>query len=97
MLAIIFMTGTGQALKDLPSGCRFQLDYMRPGKAKMRTKSFPIGAVDSKRVYLGLTGRDWRNPRQKPVYWRLRLIDPQGTVLADQAKYQNQNSHYRAL
>lgn len=64
-------------------GATLELQVISPASPEPKTYTFAINLpAGSHATLAGLTGQDWPGARAKPVAWHLRILAPDGTVLA---------------
>jgi hypothetical protein len=60
-----------------------RLEVTRDGSTEPAAYAFDWNVpTGSNAVYVGLTGRDWRDPNETPIAWRLTILAQDGTILA---------------
>ena len=69
-------------------GAVVELSIIRPGRTEAETHRFPAPLpAGSQPVLVGLTGADWPDPEQAPLAWRIRILDADGTPLAEERSF----------
>jgi len=65
-------------------GLHWNIDWVSPDSPFPQSKIIPISNQDifGKEVFIGLTGKDWPNPRAQPLAWCLKLMDGQKDLVA---------------
>ena len=74
---------------ELPGGAKVKLEVVRtsapePKSFQMDLPQAPEGARE---VLVGLTGEDWSGPDERPVAWRLQVLDVAGGIFASEKSF----------
>ena len=65
-----------------------EAQVITPTVPEARTDSFAISLpAGSHVIKLGLTGKDWADPKSHPVAWKLRFLSADGKELASQQSF----------
>ena len=69
-------------------GAILAIETILPGNENAQVHFIPIDLPQGGRAVLaGLTGSDWTGAKVKPTAWRLRLLSPDGSVMALQQSF----------
>lgn len=81
---LYFVTRIDEFANNLPVGCWFEVDIIRPDMKKPVTKKFtlPESPESHREVWLGFTGDDVPTNNEPPVAWRVRMFGPDGQELS---------------
>ncbi|WP_309397763.1 hypothetical protein [Cerasicoccus maritimus] len=73
----------------LPDGCAFEVDMLRPDMKEPTTNTFqlPDERKSHREIWLGFIGEDHPAEEEAPVAWRIKLLDPQGKVVATKESF----------
>ena len=64
------------------------LEIITPASAEARVESFAVSLPKgSHLIRLGLTGKDWPSPKDRPAAWKLRILGVNGAELAMKQSY----------
>lgn len=64
------------------------LEIITPASAEPRVESFAVSIPKgSQLIRLGLTGKDWPNPKDRPAAWKIQVRDVNGAELAYEQSY----------
>ncbi|MEK9985489.1 MAG: hypothetical protein VW879_12195 [Opitutae bacterium] len=47
----------------------------------------PQSSLTARELLVGLTGKDWSGPEERPVAWHLQLLDGEGEVFASEKSF----------
>lgn len=84
-----FVVKVGGAKQELPIRSQWILDWVTSADPVSKTQKVPITDLKlfGKEVFVGLTGEHWPDRSLKPLAWRLRLCDGQGSTLASNQSF----------
>lgn len=68
-----------RATLDLVSTVR--VHYVRPGTQEIESAELTAGALQKKRLLIGLTEPEWASEDIHPVAWKIELADASGAVI----------------
>lgn len=78
------LKNTGAALPQ----AKVELEVITPLSPAAKTYTFTAPLPSGSHVLdVGLTGSDWPGPKTQPVAWRLRVLSPEGSELAQAQSY----------
>ena len=64
------------------------LEIITPASAEARIESFAVSLPKgSHLIRLGLTGKDWPSPKDRPAAWKIRILGVNGAELATEQSY----------
>lgn len=55
--------------------------YVRPGTQEVESAETAAGALQKKRLLIGLTEPEWDSEDSRPVAWKIELADASGAIL----------------
>ncbi|GHB99231.1 hypothetical protein GCM10007047_14260 [Cerasicoccus arenae] len=81
---LYFVVRITEFADELPAGCFFEVDLLRPDKKRPVTKRFdlPANPKSHREIWLGFTGDDQPANDEPPVAWRVRMLGPDGQELS---------------
>lgn len=84
-----FVVKVGGKKLNLPISTHWIVDWVTSADPMVKTQkvSIPNLKLFGKEVFVGLTGDHWTDRSLKPLAWRLRLIDDQGTALGSSQSF----------
>lgn len=80
----LIRTATPAARPD----CQLTLEVQRLDAAVIERHTFPVDLPAGSQVLnAGITGRDWADPSERPVAWRITLTSPEGVTLVSATSF----------
>lgn len=84
---LYFLTRVKNTGPALP-GASFVIRAIYPNSTDTRVFTFPADVPSGSHLYeIGLTGRDWTQPRVVPVAWEVELVSADGQTLAKKTSF----------
>ena len=76
-------------IQALPEGSKAVVEAMHPESVDPRKHTFdlPAQGKNYKELMLGLTGENWPSAKDKPMAWRIQVLDAMGEVLGTSKSY----------
>lgn len=76
-------------VRTLPEGAKAVLEVLHPDFPDAREHTFKIPATDKdyRELMLGLTGESWTSNDDKPLAWRVQILDAAGEVVGSNKSY----------
>jgi hypothetical protein len=75
----------------LPAHSRIRIEYIHSDSPDTQTHTFELPEISAKNPFselrLGLTGTQWPSKKRRLVAWRLTLLSPENTPLAEQHSF----------
>jgi len=86
---LYFIVRIDEYASDLPQGCYFEVDVLRPDQKHPVTKRFEFKENEEphREIWLGFTGEDNPANNEPPVAWRVRMFGPDGKVLCEHPSF----------
>ena len=74
---------------SLPDGAKVVVQVIRSTSPEVKTFELeaPRMPARAREMLVGLTGEDWSGPDDKPVAWRVRILDSAGGVIAAEQSF----------
>jgi len=81
---LYFIVRISEYIDELPPGCAFAVDLIRPDIREAQTTRFELPAkrTPHREIWLGFTGESEPPDESAPVAWQIRLLGPDGTTVA---------------
>ncbi len=82
---LYFVVRIDEFADNLPKGCSFEVDIIRPDEKRPVTKRFamPDEVKSHREIWLGFNGGDIPVNDEPPVAWRVRILGPDGQELSN--------------
>jgi len=86
---LYFIVRISEFVEDLPPGCAFAVDLIRPDQREASTTVFPLPEerTPHSEIWLGFTGKSEPPDESPPVAWRIRLLGPDGETVASRHSF----------
>lgn len=74
---------------ELPERATVHLDIVRNSSPEPHSFKMvlPQSSLTARELLVGLTGKDWSGPEERPVAWHLQLLDGEGEVFASEKSF----------
>lgn len=76
-------------VQTLPEGAKALLEVLHPDSPDARTHTFDVPSTvkNYRELMLGLTGESWTSDEDKPLAWRVQILDADGKVVGSNKSY----------